>query len=248
LAVEGTSAANMNDASLILLATAAGVGGLHTLLGVDHTLPFVLLARAQRWSLRRLLAVTAACGAAHVLSSVVIGSIGVALGVALDGLVAIDALRGTLGARLLIGAGLAYAVWGIWQARRGHRHSHAHRHDDGTVHAHEHDHQGEHVHAHGARRRQARTLTVAGLFVLLVLGPCEPLIPLLFPPAFEGDWLLVAGIVASFGLTTLAAMLAVVTVGHLGLRFRGGASLERHAHALAGLAIAASGLAIDLLG
>jgi nickel/cobalt transporter (NicO) family protein len=238
----------MTDASLILLGTAAGVGGLHTLVGVDHTLPFVLLGRAQRWSLRRTLGVTLLCGIAHVLSSVVIGTIGIGLGVALDGLVAVDAFRGTLGARLLVAFGIAYMIWGIREARRGRRHSHAHLHDDGTVHAHEHDHRGEHGHAHGARRRQARNVTVLSLFILLAFGPCEPLVPLLFPPAFHGRWLLVAGVVASFGVATIAVMLAVVTVGYHGLRWRAGALLERNMHALAGFAIAMSGIAIELFG
>ena len=43
-------------------------------------------------------------------------------------------------------------------------------------------------------------------------------------------------------------MLALVTAGHVGLRWRGIGWLERHMHAFAGVAIAASGLAIQLLG
>lgn len=239
----------MEPQSLILLGTAATIGFLHTLLGVDHSLPFVVLARTQRWSLRKTLGVTGACGLAHILSSVVIGTIGVALGVALERLAWVEEVRGGLAARLLIGFGLAYMVWGIYRSLRGERHSHLHAHADGTVHDHEHHHEAAHAHAHAsAGSPSVRTVTVMSLFVIFVLGPCEALIPMLIVPAHAASWPLVAGVILVFGLTTLATMLTLVTIGYYGLRWRGFAALERHMHAAAGFAICASGLAIELLG
>src|SRR5690606_14515834 len=129
----------LHDAWLYLLGTAATVGCLHTLVGVDHTLPFVVLARANRWHLAKLWSVTAGCGLLHVLSSVVIGAVGIGLGVALERLAWIEELRGNLAAWMLIGFGAAYAVWGLVRAKRGRRHNHAHVHEDGTVHHHEHN-------------------------------------------------------------------------------------------------------------
>jgi nickel/cobalt exporter len=234
----------VNEATLILLGTAGTIGLVHTLVGVDHTLPFVVLARSQRWSLRKLWAVTAACGLAHILSSVVIGAVGIGLGVALNRLEWIESARGGLAARLLIGFGLAYMVWGIVQNVRGKRHTHAHVHDDGTVHAHEHHHAQEHVHVHG----KLASMGVLSLFVVFVLGPCEALIPMLMAPAFEQNWWTVVGVVVVFGAATLLTMLAVVTVGWLGLRWRRFDALERHLHAFAGAAIALSGVAIEWLG
>jgi nickel/cobalt transporter (NicO) family protein len=236
----------MEPQSIILLGTAATVGFLHTLLGVDHSLPFVVLARTQRWTLRKTLGVTAACGLAHILSSVVIGTVGIALGVALERLEWFEAARGGLAARLLIGFGLAYMVWGIYRSIRTKHHSHIHAHADGTVHDHEHHHEAAHAHAH--RSASVRTVTVMSLFVIFVLGPCEALIPMLIVPAHAASWALVAGVIAVFGVTTLATMLALVTVGYFGLRWRGFATLERHMHAAAGFAICASGLAIELFG
>jgi sulfite exporter TauE/SafE len=236
----------MQHATLVLLSTAATVGFVHTLVGVDHSLPFVVLARSQRWRLAKLLWVTAACGFAHVLSSVVIGSLGIALGAALGELQLIEEARGGLAARLLIGFGLAYMIWGIYRAQRGKRHQHAHAHADGTVHVHEHDHLGEHLHAHG--ERSVRTLTLLGLMVVFVLGPCEALIPMLLAPAFEHSWWLVAGVCGVFSAATLATMLVLVTIGHFGLSWKGGATFERHVHALSGFAIAMSGALIELLG
>ena len=70
----------MNNTLELLLATAVTIGFLHTLIGVDHTLPFVVLARAQKWSLQRLLVITNLCGLGHVLSSLLLGWVGISLG------------------------------------------------------------------------------------------------------------------------------------------------------------------------
>ncbi len=239
----------MDETTLILLGTAATLGFVHTLVGVDHSLPFVVIARAQGWSLRRLLLITGACGLGHVLSSVVIGIVGIGLGVALRQVQWVEETRGGLAANLLIGFGLAYMVWGVYRGLRGKRHRHLHTHANGTQHDHDHSHLGDHLHVHeGARRGRGKALTVFALVVVFVLGPCEVLIPLLIVPAFEHSWWVVAAVVAVFAAATIGTMLGLVTLGHLGLRWRGLDSLDRYMHALAGGAIAASGLAIQLLG
>ena len=69
---------------------------MHTLIGLDHTLPFVVLGRSQGWSLRKTLALTALCGLGHVLSSIVLGLLGIWLGIGLAGLEGIEASRGNL--------------------------------------------------------------------------------------------------------------------------------------------------------
>lgn len=240
----------MSEATFILLGTAASVGFLHTLIGIDHSLPFVVVGRSRGWSLGKLLRVTTLCGVAHVLSSVAIGAIGLILGIALDRMEWIESSRGGVAAWLLIGFGLAYAAWGVYRSRQAHRHSHVHVHDDGTVHTHDHDHVRDHSHMHeraGAPRR-ASAVTVGMLFVVFLLGPCEALIPLLMVPAAEHSWMVVAGVVAVFGAVTLATMLTLVTLGHLGLRFRASDFFERHVTTLAGLAIAISGLAVQFVG
>lgn len=234
----------MHGAWLYLIGTAATVGFLHTVIGVDHTLPFVVLARANRWKLSKLLWVTAICGLAHVLSSVLIGGIGIGLGVAVDRLSWIESIRGGLAAWLLIGFGLAYATWGIIRARRAKPHAHVHVHEDGVVHNHDHHHLDRHLHAHGA----TNTISLLGLIVVFVLGPCEVLIPMLMAPAFSHSWAVVGLVVAVFGAATLATMVAVVTAGYYGSRWRGFNGIERHLHALSGLAIAVSGIAIQIFG
>ena len=99
-----------------LLFTAAAVGFLHTVMGPDHFLPFIAMSRAGGWSLRKTAVVTTACGIGHVLSSVVLGLLGLALGVAVARLVAIEEFRGDVAGWLLLGFGLAYMVWGLHRA------------------------------------------------------------------------------------------------------------------------------------
>ncbi|MCY4616778.1 MAG: hypothetical protein OXC71_10370, partial [Chloroflexi bacterium] len=78
----------------VLLGTAASLAIVHTLIGIDHSLPLAALGRARGWALRRTLLVTGVCGAGHVASSVVIGAAGVGLGVATDSLLQIESARG----------------------------------------------------------------------------------------------------------------------------------------------------------
>ena len=86
------------------------------------------------------------------------------------------------------------------------------------------------------------------LFVIFVFGPCEALIPMLMAPAAEHNWLWVALVAGAFGLTTIATMLGVVTVGYLGLSLKKMQGVERYTNVFAGVAIAVSGLAIQVLG
>jgi len=229
----------------VLLTTAVGIGFLHTLIGVDHSLPFVVLGRAQGWSVRKLSAITLLCGAGHVLSSIVLGFLGIGLGVAVERLKWIETGRGTISAWLLIGFGLAYASWGLYRFLRNRPHRHVHFHEDHQKHAHEHQHQREHLHPHQLNRR---ALTVWALFIVFVFGPCEPLIPLLMVPALQHQWAGVALVALVFGFTTIATMLLVVLAGFYGLRPSFFALFERHVHLVAGLMIAASGIAIKAFG
>lgn len=206
------------EASGAILWTAASLAVVHTLLGVDHALPFVVLAKVRGWSLRRTLLVTLVCGLGHVASSVLLGFGGIALGVAAERLSWIESTRGSLAAWFLIAFGLVYAGWGLRQARRP------------------------------RPPPAAASPTFWVLFTIFVLGPCEPLIPLMMAPAMQQAWGTVAGVVAIFGSLTVASMLGAVLLGRAGLALARVPALERHAHALAGLTIAAGGVAVQALG
>lgn len=238
----------MNEATIaILLWTAVSIAFLHTLVGVDHYLPFVLIGRARKWSLKKTLSLTALCGVGHVVGSILLGAIGIGIGVALNKLTWIEGIRGSVAAWSLIAFGLAYAAWSFVRTSRGHQHSHVHVHEDGIVHTHTHDHHGDHLHVHEATA-EGPNLSGWTLFVIFVFGPCEALIPLLMAPAYKHNWTAVWGVTLLFSAVTVLTMIGAVTVGYYGLGFAPLERLEKHANTIAGLTIATSGLAIQFLG
>jgi ABC-type nickel/cobalt efflux system permease component RcnA len=240
----------------ILVVTAASIGLVHTLLGPDHYVPFVVLSRARNWSTLRTALVTGACGIGHVASSVVLGAIGIALGLAVARLQWLESFRGDVAAWLLTLFGLGYMLWGVRRATRGLPHHHVHSHAGGDVHIHHHGHSARtahsrsdiggsrHEHPHGAGG--ATSLTPWLLFVIFVLGPCEPLIPLLMYPAAAESLTGVALVAGVFGTVTVATMLTVVLLLAHGARRLPLYGLDRYGHALAGFAIFACGVAIHL--
>ena len=242
---------------LLLAATAAGVGFLHTLVGPDHYLPFVVLRRARGWSWRRTAAITTLCGGAHVLSSVALAAVGAALGVAVTRLLAIETARGELAAWALVAVGAVYAAWGLRRALRGDRHVHLHPHPVAHAHAHDGAAHTHHGHPHPPRHEQPPaeggpggkpSLTPWMLFLVFVLGPCEPLIPLMLASGAAGSVAAATVVAISYGVATLVAMLAAVWVGSAGVSRLPLGRLEPYTHALAGGAICVSGLGMVFLG
>jgi len=122
----------------VLAGTAATLGFVHTVIGPDHYLPFIVMSRARRWPLPKTLLISFLSGLGHVLSSVVLGFAGIALGIAVARLEGIESVRGSLAAWLLISFGFAYFVWGLWRALKRRPHSHAHVHSEGDEHEHGH--------------------------------------------------------------------------------------------------------------
>ena len=68
----------MNNSIALLSFTAISIGFIHTLLGPDHYLPFIVLSQAKKWSLKKTMLITFLCGSGACLSSVVLGLIGIA--------------------------------------------------------------------------------------------------------------------------------------------------------------------------
>jgi nickel/cobalt transporter (NicO) family protein len=235
----------MNMDVVFLCWTAAIVGLGHTLLGPDHYLPFIVMNRARKWSPAKTAWITFACGLGHVLSSVVLGFIGIAFGMTLMRLEAFEAFRGNLAAWALIGFGFAYAGWGIHCGIRNRPHTHLHLNERCEP-VHSHRHAGQHFHTHEPAKKANITPWV--LFTIFVLGPCEPLIPLLMYPAARYSLDGTVLVAAVFSVVTIGTMLAVVMAASWGISFARFGKLERWTHALAGGAIGLSGLAIQFLG
>ncbi len=88
----------MSHELVILTITAASVGLIHTLIGPDHYLPFIVLAKARNWSVLRTGWITFLCGLGHVSSSVVLGLVGISFGLALANLELSESYRGQIAA------------------------------------------------------------------------------------------------------------------------------------------------------
>ncbi|MDK1021813.1 MAG: hypothetical protein QGD90_09285, partial [Candidatus Hydrogenedentes bacterium] len=229
----------------LLTLTAASIGFLHTVLGPDHYLPFVMMSRARGWSLAKTACITTACGVAHILSSLVLGSIGIGLGFAAAQLETLEAIRDSVAAWALICLGFAYFLWGLRRAIKNRPHSHWHAHDETGPHTHGHGHMRHHAHVHAGE--EAGSLTPWLLFVIFVFGPCEALIPVLMYPAFTRSFsglLLVTGV---YGGVTLITMLSIVLLTTWGANLLPLGKMERYTHAAAGAAICLCGVAIKVL-
>ncbi len=235
-----------NGEFLFLAGTAATLGLVHTVLGPDHYLPFIVIGRARKWSLSKTLLISFFCGLGHVLSSVVLGFIGIALGIAVSRLESIESYRGGVAAWLLIGFGFAYFIWGIHRAIKNKPHRHLHLHADGLKHEHLHTHEADHSHVHDQKKE--KNITPWILFVICIFGPCEPLIPLVMFPAIEHNIGGVILVTLAFGLTTILTMLTIIAVSSWGVNFLRLGPLERYVHALAGAMIFISGVSVKFLG
>lgn len=228
----------------LLTLSAATIAFVHTILGPDHYLPFVAMAKVRKWSPAKTLKITLACGVGHILGSVILGLLGIALGTQLSSLQWFEGVRSGLAAWLLIGFGLMYTAWGLRQAYRNRPHTHWHNHG-GSTHCHEHSHQNKHAHMHEASKA---SITPWIIFVIFILGPCEPLIPLLMYPAAKESMLGVLMVTGVFGLVTVMTMTVAVMIVSLGINTIKLRRFERFNHAVAGTTILVCGLGVAFLG
>jgi nickel/cobalt transporter (NicO) family protein len=235
----------MNDSIAILSVTAISIGFIHTVLGPDHYLPFIVLSKAKNWTLKKTMLITFLCGVGHVLSSVVLGLIGIIVGVSVTKLVAIESFRGNIAAWLFIAFGLVYMIISIRNLTKNKKHSHSHFHMDGEKHLHDHDHHNEHTHIH---QEEIVNTTPWILFLIFIFGPCEPLIPILMYPAAQSN--ISGSILVSilFSAVTIGTMMSIVLIFKLGLNKLNLKPVEKYSHLIAGTMIFLSGLAIQFLG
>lgn len=234
----------MNEQISILVVTAASLGFIHTIMGVDHYVPFVALSKSLNWTKVKTIMITTLCGIGHVLSTILIGIIGIAVGLSLSVFESIENTRGEIAGWLLVVFGLAYTFYGIYHAKF--KHSHSHHHPEVNLHHdHEHTHDNiEHKHIH----REPEKISSWTLFIIFVLGPCEALIPVLMIPAANHS---VSGLIlvtTIFGLATILTMVGMVLLGLYGVDLLPQKKLEKHIHTFAGLTILICGIGVQFFG
>jgi len=229
---------------MLLLMSAASLGVIHTLLGPDHYLPFIVLSKARKWTRPKTLWITFISGVGHVTGSVILGLIGIGMGLSLSKLEAFEASRGSLVGWMLIAFGILYTAYGIYKyVKRG-----AHVHLPAFLRPKSIRHADLHLDVKELEKEDAGRLTPWILFLIFVFGPCEVLIPMLIYPAANQSGLGVFLVALVFGIATVGTMMLVVFLGYQGLslvRFKG---REHQLHLFAGLVILLAGAGIQFMG
>ncbi len=231
----------MNSTLIVLALTAASISIIHTAAGPDHYLPFIVLSRSRKWTMGRTILLTVACGFAHIFSSVLLGLAGVYLGWHLNKISWFQDIRGDLSGWALLLFGLGYLVFGLRHAYLNRPHKHFDVMSD-EVYVYEHRH-GEAVMPGNWVK-----VTPLVLFVIFVMGPSEPLVPLLFFSGTNRSMAEVMVLIGVFTACTVLTMLFMVLLGCYGYGFFRTERLERYIHVVSGVAITFCATGMVFLG
>jgi sulfite exporter TauE/SafE len=232
----------MSHEMYLLITSAITIAILHTVTGPDHYLPFIALSKSRQWSLGKTIGWTIVCGCAHVWSSVLLGLGGAALGWSLSKISWLESVRGGLAGWALLIFGLLYSIWGWRRATRNKPHKHFDHYPGGEVYVYEHRH-GEAV-----PLKERHRVTPWVMFLIFLLGPCEPMIPLLYFPAASSSWWGMLVLIMVYTICTLLVMLVMVLLGYFGIGFLKTEKLERYIHLLGGITIFICGAGMLWMG
>jgi hypothetical protein len=227
----------------VLMIAAVTISFLHTIAGPDHYIPFIALSRSRGWKFSKTILWTVICGCGHVWSSVLLGLGGATIGWSLSKVKWLENLRGGLAGWTLLGFGLIYGVWGIIRARQNKKHKHFDVYADGSIYVFEHDHNQAII-----VQKERHRVTPWVMFIIFLLGPCEPMMPLLYFPAAKNSFYGMLLLIIVYTVFTLATMVLMVTMGYYGFSFIKTSRLERYMHALGGLTIFICGAGMVFMG
>lgn len=223
-----------------LIMTAVLISFIHTLTGPDLYLPFIALSKANNWTVSKTVFWTVVCGIGHIGSSIVLGLGGVAIGWSLRTITIIEDVRGGIAGWLMLTIGCLYMIYAFIHIRNNKRHKHFDVQGN-EMYVYEHK-DGEMV-LPGERKK----VTPWVMFIVFLLGPCEPLIPLLSFPAAQHSVTGIILLISLFTLFTLLTMVALVLLGFYGLGFFKTDRLEKHVHVLAATTLIMCGTGMVVL-
>ena len=222
-------------AALALLLAAAGVGIGHAVLP-DHWVPLAVASRAQHYPLRRTLRLSAAAGVAHVLLSLLLGAVVIAVGLRFRGV--IEHNEALVVGGLLAVTGAVFLV--VELLGRGHHHA-------APAPAPGHDHQHGHGHGHGHPTAVATRPGNKLLAIVLPFGAAaSPDLTIL--PVFLAASAL--GAVTAIGTVLVFALATLVTIVGLTVLAAGSAArlrsplIDRYAGPITALVLLVVGLLV----
>jgi hypothetical protein len=209
-----------------LLAGAAFAGTAHTIIGPDHYLPIVAMARSRQWSFKKTMGATLILGLGHTMSAILIAVLAIQFGLKATGLIGIESARGQMAGWILLISGLLYMLWTFRKSAR----------------------RIEKKEKLTQPNQTSKGLLFWTLLVVFVIGPCEPLIPILFLSSANITAGHIAILAGTFTLTTLLTMGLAVGILHVGIDKIKINLTPKIAHALVGATISFCGVAILFLG
>ncbi len=231
----------MSTELYVLIVTAISIAFLHTLTGPDHYVPFVALSKVRNWSLSKTIVWVVVCGCGHVWSSVLLGLGGAALGWSITKLGWLENIRGGIAGWALLIFGFAYFIWGMIRMANDQKHKHFDMDEEGGLYVFEHQHSK-------AVTGERHKVTPWVMFIIFLLGPCEPMIPLLFYPAAQNQFSIMVMLVAVYTFITLITMIGMVLLLRSGISFFASNKLEKYMHPIGGATILLCGFAMVFLG
>lgn len=236
---------DLNDSVILGLATIS-IALIYSFLEPNHFLPPTAMLRSGKWSLKKAIGITLLCGVGFVLSSLAIGSLGFALGMAIQRFVEVESFRGTLSAWIIVLFGLGYFDYRFALAVLDPHEDHWHVHSGKVIKIH-----GQHIHAkkhlHDHEKENAITLQPWKLFLTFFLSPAKPFAGMMIYPAAKSGTTSVVFLTVIFVVATLVSLVTIVLKPDLGIRLASHGQLDRYRDALAGATIFLCGVALLLL-
>ncbi|MCK0205665.1 hypothetical protein ACT4R9_04610 [Ornithobacterium rhinotracheale] len=231
----------MNTTLLALAITSISISFVHTASGPDHYLPFIVLSKSKRWSMLKTTFIVIICGLGHVLSSVLLGLVGVFLGWQLNKISWFQDIRGNVSGWALLIFGVAYLVYAIIQVVRNKPHKHFDvMGDDVYVY--------EHNHSEIVMPQNRIKVTPLVLFAIFVMGPSEPLIPLLFYSGINRSVTEIVVLIVSFTTCTVLTMLLMVMLGRYGYTLIQSQNFEKYMNVISGAVVTLCGVGVVFFG
>jgi nickel/cobalt exporter len=220
----------MTSSGPALLAAAAGVGFGHAILP-DHWVPLAVLGRTRRYPLARVAKLSGLAGVAHVLVSIILGAVIIAVGLQFRS--TIQSAQDTIIGLILIATGVGFAA--IELTGHGHRHDHDHDHDG------DHDHHGHDlndVHDPGDHPAPGRLRGLAAVMVPFgaAASPDLTILPVFLAATAAGVTTAIGSLVifAAVTIGTIVGLTLIATRGGYEIR---GQWLERWGNAFTALVL-----------
>ena len=197
-----------------IILISVGIAVVHAMIPT-HWLPFVLVSRAQKWSLRKMLSIVALAGLGHVGSTTAVGFLIAWIGWRVSEVV--EGIVGPIAAGILILLGMLYIALYFKELGHGHHHGHpAELSDKGAI---------------------------LSLIAILTFSPCEAMLPIYFAASPLG-WYMIILLSVFVALGTVGGMMILTYLAYRGIESIRFANLEHYEKLILGLLMTLLGIIV----